>query len=234
CAVPGRHAASGARGSDRQAPWRATARRVRACRRGAEIAALRREVALLESPPRGRHGGGGDTGGPGSTAWWGRHWPSAGCDAPVRPEARTGGTGRGGADSGAPAAEPPEWSVSVRRPPPPGRPGRGASPHGSRRTPGAGTSPPKRARRARAPTGRTRRGPPARPHRREPQPGSARPESLDPSRDEAPSRRSGPARPPAAGPWSEAPWTRGVHPTRRPETFPRKRFPFVDTASRAP
>src|SRR5439155_1677283 len=177
--------------------------------------ARRWAVAPCGNPPRERRGGAGDRAGRDSRASWGHRGPSGGCDGPGRAEDHNPGSGSRGLDGGAPAVAPEESSGSEYRPPPPGRPGRGASPPDWRRTPGAETFPRERAHRPRAPTGRARRRPPGPRHRHGPPPGSALPERRGRFRGGAPSLPAAPGRPLAAAPSSAVPRA------RPPDRWPR-------------
>jgi len=150
CGVPARRAALAGASRDRRAPQEDEERRAEACRPGAGTEARRPAVDRACSPPRGPRGGGGDRAGRDSRASWGPLVPSDGCGVPGRTERcnpENGSRGRGG---GAPAVAPGESCGCEHRPPRPGRPGRVASPPGSRRTPDAGTFQLERVRRPRS------------------------------------------------------------------------------------
>ena len=209
-------------------PLAEAGRRAEVFRPVAGTVARRRAVVPPGIPPRGRRGDGADRASRGSRAWWARPGPSGGCDGPDRTTRRSPGTGSRGRGGAARAGSPGEWSASGRRLPRSARPGRAASPPGSRRTPGGGTFPRKRACRPRGRTGPAPPGPPAPGRRRGRRPGSARPGRRDRSRGGARSPRAGPARPPAAGPSRAFPRKRPPGCWRRPCRAP------ADTASRAP
>src|SRR5438552_12209285 len=193
---------------DQRALRPAAGRRAAGGRPAAGTGACRRARGRPDSPPRGPRGGASDRGARGWRAWSGRLGPSVGCDAPRPPGARSPGSGSRGPGGAAPAATPGESSASGRRSRRCARLRRGASPPGSRRTPGAVTSPRRRASRPPGRTARADRGRPAPQRRRAPPPGSARPARRDRGPDARRSPRAAPARPLAAEPWSESRRTR--------------------------
>src|SRR5439155_10234925 len=175
--------------------------RAGAARPAVGTGARHRAGARPGSPPRGPRGGAGDRAGRGSRAWLGRLAPSGARDAPRPPGAHSPGSGSPGHGGGALAAAPEGSFGSEPRLPRGARPRRAASPPGSRRTPGAETSPRKRARPPRGRTGRADPGLPAPRRRRGPPPGTVLPARRDRARGAGPSPRAGPARPLAAAPW---------------------------------
>ena len=198
-AVPARRAPRGGSVQDQRAPQTEAARWVGADRPATETAARRRAVDRRENPPREPRDGAGDRASRGWRALSDHHAPSGGGDAPGRRAGRNPGSGSPGRDAGALAVTRAESSACGRRSPQRVHPRRAASRPCSRRTPGAGTFRRERARRLRRPIGPPDPGPPALRRRREPPLGSARPARQDRVCDGAPSRRAGPARPPAAG-----------------------------------
>jgi hypothetical protein len=147
------HAPSGAPQRASSAPGQATAPQAKPDHPAAGIAAPRQTRARPDNPPRAQPDDAAGKAARDLRAWSTPHAPSDGDDGLARSERHSRGSGNSGPDGAALAAGRGESSASGHRSPPSARCDRGASPPGSRRTPGAGTFPRTRARRHRARSG---------------------------------------------------------------------------------